>query len=399
MLELGAQVGTAVLSLYGAFQWVGGPYLLYLCFLPVLWMALRHGLSRATFGVLFINVGAVVFLSGGTEAGTILGLQMFIVALALTGLLVGALVTERQHAVKRLRQVLGGSESAPESSSSEHVSEVTIDEEMHRVADRVRSKQRDMAANADLLQRQNRRRDQLFGLIAHDLQGAVGTAGGLAKVVATEAETLPRETIATFGSRLRQSIERAQTLLDGLLEWAHLYAEDGEEGTEEEAVTAIVSPVLTHFESDAEEKEIDIESEIESGLRMRGHSTLLQAVVRNLLSNALKFTEEGGRVVVRAVEEGGTVTISVQDNGVGIPEDEVDSLFTPEGGTSRQGTAGEKGAGLGLVLCREIVEQYGGQIWAESTRGEGTTVYVTLPTTGDRENSEEGGAGEAEAGI
>jgi signal transduction histidine kinase len=94
-------------------------------------------------------------------------------------------------------------------------------------------------------------------------------------------------------------------------------------------------------------------------------------------------------VVVRAAEAAGTVTISVQDNGVGIPEDEVDSLFSPEGSSSRQGTAGETGAGLGLVLCREIVEQYGGQIWAESTRGEGTTVSFTLPTSADAENGEE----------
>lgn len=389
ILEFGAQVAAAVLSLYGAFQWVGGPYLLYLCFLPVLWMALRHGLPRATLGVLLINVGAVVLLSQGNEAGSILGLQMFILALALTGLVVGALVSERRHTVKRLRQVLGGSEAASESGSSAHAPEASLDEEMHRVADRVRSKQEEMAADADLLQRQNRRRDQLFGLIAHDLQGAVGTAGGLAEVVETEAETLSREMIATFGNRLRQSIERAQTLLDGLLEWAQLYAEDEMEGSEEEAVTDIVNPVLTYLEPDAEEKKIDMESEVEPGLTVRGHPTLLRAVVRNLLSNALKFTEEEGQVVVRAAEASGTATISVQDNGVGIPEEEVDSLFTPEGGTSRQGTAGEKGAGLGLVLCREIVEQYGGRIWAESARGQGTTVSFTLPTSADAENGEE----------
>jgi signal transduction histidine kinase len=310
---------------------------------------------------------------------------LFILALALTGLVVGTLVSERRHTVKILRRVLTGDEAAPQSGSAAHP-EAPIDAEMQRVADRVRSKQQDLAADADLLQRQNRRRDQLFGIIAHDLRGAVGTAGGLAEVVETEAESLSREMIATFGRRLGRSIERAQTLLDGLLEWAHLYAEDEMEEAAEEEVTAIVEPVLTHLEPEAEEKKIEMANEVEPDLTVCGHPTLLQSVVRNLLSNALKFTEKGGRVVVRAAaEENSHVTISVHDNGVGIPSEEVDSLFAPEGGSSRQGTAGETGAGLGLVLCREIVEQYGGWIWAESTRGEGTTVYVTLPASADEE--------------
>jgi len=388
LLELGGQVGAVVLSLYGAFQLFGGPYLLYLCFLPTLWIALRHGLARASIGVLLVNLGAVIFLSEGSKPGSILGLQMFILALALTGLIVGALVSERQHTVDTLRQVLGGTDAAPAPAPSEAGPEVSIDEEVHRVANRVHSKQQQLAADANLLQRQNRRRDQLFGIIAHDLQGAVGTAGGLAEVVEMEADSLPRDKIATFGQRLGQSIGRAQTLLNGLLEWAHLYAEDGTKESAGEEIEAVIEPALTHVDPDAERKQIRIEREIESDLEVYGHPTLLRAVVRNLLSNAIKFTEEGGWVVVRATGEADIVTLCVQDNGIGMSQDEVDSLFEPDGRASRQGTAGEQGAGLGLVLCREIVEQYGGQIWAESTLGEGTAVYCTLRAWAEEEGPE-----------
>ncbi|MFB6229888.1 MAG: ATP-binding protein [Salinibacter sp.] len=381
LLELGGQVGAVVLSLYGAFRLFEGPYLLYLCFLPILWMALRHGLARASVGVLIVNLGAVILLSGGSEPGSILGLQLFILALALTGLVVGALVSERRHTVDTLRHVLAGTDGGGEPVSPEGSPDASIDEEVHRVADRVHSKQQQLAADADLLQRQNRRRDQLFGIIAHDLQGAVGTAGGLAEVVEAEADTLPRDKIATFGRSLGRSIERAQTLLNGLLEWAQLYAEDDPEESAGERIEAIVEPALDHVGPDAEEKQIRIEREIESDLMVRGSPTLLQAVVRNLLSNAIKFTEESGRVVVRATGEADTVTLCVQDDGVGMSQDELDSLFKPDERTSRPGTAGEQGAGLGLVLCREIVEQYGGQIWAESTPGEGTAVYCTVPAS------------------
>lgn len=388
LLELGGQVIAVVLSLYGAFELFRGPYLLYLCFLPVLWMALRHGLVRGILGVLLVNLGAVVLLSGGTDATSILGLQLFILALALTGLIVGALVSERQQAVNTLRHALEGDEVAVEATSAEAASEATIDDEMQRVADRVRSKQEELVADADLLQRQNRRRDQLLGIIAHDLQGAVGTAAGLADVVETEAATLSRDMVETFGRHLGQSIKRAQDLLDGLLKWAQLYVEgEAAQGVAAVEVEAIVEPAMRQVEPDAEEKQITLDREIDADLTVCAHAVLLQAVVRNLLSNAVKFTEEGGRVVVRAIGDGDGVTLCVRDNGVGMPPEAVETLFEAGEGASRSGTAGEEGSGLGLMLCREIVEQYDGDIWAESTQGRGTRVCITLPSPAEEPTS------------
>lgn len=373
-LEVGAQVAAVILSLYAAFELLEGPYLLYLCFLPVLWMALRHGLVGGACGVLMVNLGAVVVLSGGGEGTSILGLQLFILALALTGLIVGALVSERQHAIETLYRALKGGEGAEEKGA-----EVTIDDDVLQAAHQLHLRQQQLAADAHLLERQNQRKDQLFAVIAHDLQGAVGTAAGLANVVETEADSLSRDVIETFGERLGQSIERLQRLLDSLLEWTRMRIEGESAEWNPQAVEAIVDAAVEDVVLDAEKKDITLERRVESSLRVHGHAAPLRAVMRNLLSNAIKFTGTGGRIVVDACAKGEVATICVRDSGVGISPEEVGSLFEPGEGVLRTGTEGEQGAGLGLVLCRQIVEQHGGEIWAESNQEEGTNVCFTLP--------------------
>jgi len=141
--------------------------------------------------------------------------------------------------------------------------------------------------------------------------------------------------------------------------------------------------VFRNVSQAAARKNIALERDVEPDLTVYGHPALLQSVTRNLVSNAIKYTEEGGRVMVRAhASEDGT-TLCVRDNGIGIPNDELDQLFQPVQGQSKKGTGGERGSGLGLALCREIVEQHGGSIWAESEPGEGSAFYFTIPHPSD----------------
>jgi len=104
-------------------------------------------------------------------------------------------------------------------------------------------------------------------------------------------------------------------------------------------------------------------------------------ILSNLLSNAVKFTPEGGTVTISAETGEHAVTVSIRDTGVGVPADRLKTLFVLDKGATTKGTKGEKGSGLGLILCRDMVEKNGGKIWAESEEGVGSTFFFTLPAT------------------
>jgi signal transduction histidine kinase len=135
----------------------------------------------------------------------------------------------------------------------------------------------------------------------------------------------------------------------------------------------------------ADQKAITLRSTIVNGFRVKADRNMLTTVVRNLLGNALKFTPRGGQVCLEASEthsgdkDGGMVTISVKDTGVGMNAAAVSRLFRLDVHQSTRGTDNEQGSGLGLIICREMVERNGGTIWAESQPQKGTTIAFTVP--------------------
>lgn len=376
VLETVGELGAIALSLYGAF-FLHDSHLLYLCFLPLLWIALRHGMPRSTLGVLLITSGAAGALRALDAPGSMLVLQLFVIVLALTGLFLGALVSERKRAFRTLKQGLAANSATGSSSPSTPL----FDEDGQLLANSLRAEQQRLADEAGTLQDQNRRKDQLFSLIAHDLKNLVGTSASMTDVLKEESETLSQDTLNRFIHHLNRSTWQAHDLLVDLLEWGQVYVERAASKQETVHVTTFVTAALQHAEERAAEKEITLEQHIDPTLTVHGHAGLLQAVVRNLLSNAIKFTEAGGCVRVCATANADGVTVSVHDNGVGIDTTQQERLFEPAVGASRSGTAGEQGSGLGLVLCHDIIKQHGGTIWAESPTGNGSSFFFTLPAS------------------
>jgi signal transduction histidine kinase len=138
--------------------------------------------------------------------------------------------------------------------------------------------------------------------------------------------------------------------------------------------------VLEHSKSNAEQKKIDLACSISETMFVNADYDMLLAVFRNLISNAIKYTNSGGEIRVNAQENGDFVEVAVIDNGVGMPAERIERLFkVGEKRMSTSGTAGEKGTGLGLILCKEFVERHGGQIWVESEKGQGSTIKFTVP--------------------
>jgi signal transduction histidine kinase len=130
-------------------------------------------------------------------------------------------------------------------------------------------------------------------------------------------------------------------------------------------------------------KRINIESKVKSKTFAYADSFMVTTIIRNLVSNAIKFTEKHGEVVIDAETGSHWVTISVSDNGIGISQKDIDKLFRLDVSLSTIGTSREKGSGLGLILCKEFVDMHKGRIWVDSVPGKGSTFSFTLPLTPD----------------
>jgi signal transduction histidine kinase len=224
----------------------------------------------------------------------------------------------------------------------------------------------------------NQTKDKFFGLIAHDLRGpviALGSVGGqLKQLLGNNQRT---EALAT-AEQIERTARRLSRLLDNLLKWALVKKGTIPYRPETLDLAAIAEDNIALFLDTAELKQIELSSNIGAGQLIYADSRAVSTVFRNLISNALKFTPPGGAVWLSANTANEGVELTVSDNGIGIPTARLPGLFKLAAGASF-GTAGEKGTGLGLVLCQELVKLNGGDLRVESRDGEGSTFHVTWP--------------------
>lgn len=231
------------------------------------------------------------------------------------------------------------------------------------------------------LQESNRQKDKLFSIIAHDLRSPFNTVMGFADLLAASAKDLPRDKIASYAESVRASAGDVQTLLDNLLTWALFQMRDAGVKFARLDLAAIAARSVGPLMHMAEEKRISIVNTIAAAPVM-GDADLVCIVLRNLVSNGIKFSRTGGTVQLAAAPvDGGRFTrITVRDEGIGMSSAAKADLFALKCATSEVGTLGEKGTGLGLYLCRDIVSCHGGEITVDSAAGCGTAIHFTLPT-------------------
>ena len=222
---------------------------------------------------------------------------------------------------------------------------------------------------------------KFFQIIAHDLRAPFHGLLGFSEVLAQERETLDESSIQNIAEYLYDTAQSTYNLLESLLNWA--MAEGGRFiyhpiNFELKQLSKIVCDVLHSL---AVKKNIQLIDQIEEGIKVYADINMITSVIQNLVSNALKFTptDGTGRVIIHANESEAGVHISVLDTGLGMSRAQMDQLFQQSVTVSIKGTAGEKGTGLGLVLCKRFIDLNHGQIFVDSTEGEGTTFNVILP--------------------
>ncbi|WP_185958316.1 tetratricopeptide repeat protein [Fodinibius sediminis] len=223
----------------------------------------------------------------------------------------------------------------------------------------------------------NQVKDKILAIISHDLRSPMASMKVMLQML--ERKKLSREEVEEVSTSLKMRISQNINMMDNLLAWAREQMSGLEVNTISLKAHDIVEEVIKNFEFQAQGKKISLRNEVPDHIQVQADLNLFSLVVRNLLSNSIKFSHEGDDVVVRTAENtDGSVVFEVADQGIGISEEDREWLFS-EGGKPRLGTNNESGSGLGLQLCREFLEKQDGEIAVESREGEGTTFKFSLP--------------------
>jgi len=225
----------------------------------------------------------------------------------------------------------------------------------------------------------NNTKDKFFSIVAHDLKSPLNSLKGFTSLLIDHADRLSKEEITQASKKTQLAIDNTIKLADNLITWARLQMNEQETKQEKINFSETVSTILPVYMRIAEKKGITLSWSFDDSLTLFADKNHVQFIVRNLLNNAIKFTNKEGNIKLSAIPlANGEMQISVSDNGVGIPEEKKKQIFSLGKSQSSNGTAGEKGTGLGLMLCHEFIKLNGGVIEVESEEGKGTTFNVRL---------------------
>ena len=229
------------------------------------------------------------------------------------------------------------------------------------------------------LQNLNATKDRFFSILGHDLKSPLNSLSSFSNLLINYFDSLSKEEIQTLAKDLDKSLKNLYSLLDNLLEWARSQTGNISFKRESFDLTTVLTENKELLNGQASNKQISILQERTAPLPVSVHKHSITTVVRNLVSNAIKFTPAGGQIKINASENQQEVVVSVADTGVGMSEAVIKNLFRIDSKHSTLGTANEKGTGLGLVLCKDFVEKNGGRLWVESKEGQGSVFYFTIP--------------------
>jgi PAS domain S-box-containing protein len=224
-----------------------------------------------------------------------------------------------------------------------------------------------------------KQKDKFFSIISHDLKSPFQGLLGLTNIIVEDIEGLNLKEIKEYTSLLHNSAESIYKLLENLLEWSRLQRDMIEFQITKVNLNSLVEPIIEIQSQNLKNKNISLENLVSNNLDISADVNMVTTIIRNLISNAVKYTRHNGSIVISAKDKSDSVEISVKDSGIGIPEDMLNKLFVVGEKTSRLGTDGESSTGLGLVLCKEYVEKHNGTILVESDEDKGSTFIITLP--------------------
>ncbi|ALO14788.1 Non-motile and phage-resistance protein [Salinivirga cyanobacteriivorans] len=222
-------------------------------------------------------------------------------------------------------------------------------------------------------------KDKFFSIIAHDLKNPIAGFLGLTEVMAQDMNSFTDQEKQEFIELIYKSSKQLHSLLENLLQWSR--AQTGRLSYKPRRLNmhALFQENFSLIHANAEVKQIVVEEKVDNDLEVWADVDMVNTILRNLLTNAIKFSNNDSRITVYAEIEGDKVIISVKDEGIGISDEDLDKLFKIGYNKSKVGTANEEGTGLGLILCKEFAKRNGGDVMVDSKLGVGSIFSFSLP--------------------
>lgn len=243
-----------------------------------------------------------------------------------------------------------------------------------------RIKQREKISKQNkALSESNAEKDKFFSIIAHDLKSPFNSILGFSDILITQVKEKDYEGIDQYAQIINQSSKSAMDLLMNLMEWSKAHTGRMEFKPEFFELNDLIRETESLFKGALLHKKISLAINMPDETIVFADKNMIRTILRNLISNAIKFTYPDGNVVIGVEKSLNGFLISVTDDGVGIPKESINSLFRIDQNYSTLGTFREKGTGLGLILCKELIGKHNGRIWGESEYGKGSKFVFTLP--------------------
>ena len=225
----------------------------------------------------------------------------------------------------------------------------------------------------------NSTKDKFFSIISHDLRSPLSGLMGILDILSSSYDTLEEDEKLEIITEAASTSKSTYSLVENLLEWSRIQTGKMSFEPEEIRLLTLMHNVEKLYHQNLKNKQINFVINVHPALTVFADMKMTETVFRNLLSNAIKFTKPGGTIAAMTETQENMVIIKIIDNGVGIDENDLEKLFKMDVNHSTKGTEKESGTGLGLFICKDLIEKQNGKIWVESKKEKGSTFFVSLP--------------------
>jgi signal transduction histidine kinase len=252
-------------------------------------------------------------------------------------------------------------------------------EEVLSLSESVSSQNKILEEQNAKLEESMQQKSKLFSIIAHDIKSPLSSIASLTELMIEKYDELPDERKKIYLTKMLSSNKLLQSLLENLLTWSRSQTGLIQIKPEKIELKDTIEKIIAIYKNYASNKSLQLIREIDDNIYVIADRMMIETILRNLISNAIKYSFEHGVVSIHVEKQGMYIKVTIKDYGIGIDKERINTLFSYSNGIITLGTQGEKGTGLGLRICKEFIEKLNGKIWIESESNLGTTINFILP--------------------